>query len=370
MDDERNLSASMVVPKSGSKGRSDARKSPEARARDGKVGKRARGLDGRMWTIIETRSGVHRWSPDAPKPEKKAAAPKTSGEREHRGRQRRGKEERDRMTGDDRRLDPIALSTIFPVAGTHPNSPLARPALVRPKTYFTHDNRGKAFMVRFDSSRFEVFAPKDDECLWHLPAPKKRSVFVTLRGLVWAVRGLSDPSEDVVETGGYSSEKMLALKECFTRLVFASPYDRVFVGKSEESRAHGSRYDGNTVLFDIGSGEYVCVSETVAKFSPGQRIVRYESPIYDGKVDVSYPYAVGETRVFLTSGVGPNIWIDRSELERAQTSSEGRRPRVDPYDYAFGTQCGTSTGSCAAERKRLLSKFLFPRYTVVCNRGS
>lgn len=73
-------------------------------------------------------------------------------------------------------------------------------------------------------------------------------------------------------------------------------YQRIFIGKSplnsmtEFSGGHGSKFDGNTMLLDLGGGGYVYIGGWIKKFTTDKKIVEYVSHV--GNNDVPYPYAI------------------------------------------------------------------------------
>lgn len=190
--------------------------------------------------------------------------------------------------------------------------------LLRPKSYLTHDNGGRAFLVKFDKSRFEVFAPD--------------------------IRRLNSLT---------GNETKKTLEKCFTRCVLRAFHVRVMIGKSTKSWADGTgpKFDGNSILFELVDGRYICVGERIILFAPGERILRYESPV--GISDVPFPYAVGSNRYYLTM-LGGCVWVDRKEMSRAKIGGKTVR---NPYDFAFQRHVAYRSGNVPRLKVEAYAKY-------------
>lgn len=76
--------------------------------------------------------------------------------------------------------------------------------------------------------------------------------------------------------------------------------EKVWVGKSPLTRitsfsgGHGPKFDGNTLLLQQPNQQYVFIGTTVKAFATRHPIVQYVSEV--GNNDVSYPYAVDQTK--------------------------------------------------------------------------
>lgn len=71
---------------------------------------------------------------------------------------------------------------------------------------------------------------------------------------------------------------------------------KIFIGKSEldemteYSGGYGPRFDGNSILLQIGEDYYIYIGESIKSFITISPIIEYKSPV--GNNDVPYPYAV------------------------------------------------------------------------------
>lgn len=75
---------------------------------------------------------------------------------------------------------------------------------------------------------------------------------------------------------------------------------KVFVGKSplnkmtEFSGGYGKKFDGNTILLDMGKNEYIFIGREIIKFKSFDTIKKFLSPV--GNNDVPYAYAIDESK--------------------------------------------------------------------------
>lgn len=71
---------------------------------------------------------------------------------------------------------------------------------------------------------------------------------------------------------------------------------RIFIGKSlfddmtAFSRGHGKKFDGNSILLQIGNNKYIQIGWEIFSFNSLTDIKEFYSPI--GNNDVPYPYAI------------------------------------------------------------------------------
>lgn len=78
-------------------------------------------------------------------------------------------------------------------------------------------------------------------------------------------------------------------------------YERVFVGESPKNKmtlysgGYGRKWDGNTILFDIGNNKYLWIGEKIMEFETDVPIKFFVSPV--GNSCVPYPYAVDERNI-------------------------------------------------------------------------
>lgn len=107
----------------------------------------------------------------------------------------------------------------------------------------------------------------------------------------------------------------------------------LFVGESprnfmtEFSGGHGSRFDGNSIVIMLQSGEYIYIGESVFSFQPTSPIVEHMSPV--GNNNVPYPYSIlaDGTIYLLIEGV---VLSPTLELNNYMTT-----PMNDPYSYYY-----------------------------------
>jgi hypothetical protein len=174
------------------------------------------------------------------------------------------------------------------------------------KEYLTHDNGGRSFLVRYNKSEFTVFEPvkEQEDAFYDKRNAERPGALSQIMSLV---------------TGSYKKEYAdfyARLKKIFTVPVMTSKYKRVFVGASHAEEI------GNTMLFEVDGGIYVCVSQDVASFKPPERIESYESPVHGS--DVPYPYAVGAKASYLLGH--DQVTVPHSDL---------KSPDQEPHDVAY-----------------------------------
>jgi hypothetical protein len=82
----------------------------------------------------------------------------------------------------------------------------------------------------------------------------------------------------------------------YKKKIYSSKYTNIWIGKSpkiemtEYSGGYGKKFDGNTILIEIGNLEYVFIGEQILSFKSISPIKKYISPV--GNNDVPYPYAI------------------------------------------------------------------------------
>lgn len=105
---------------------------------------------------------------------------------------------------------------------------------------------------------------------------------------------------------------------------------RILVGKSplnkmtEFSGGYGPDFDGNTILLDMGNGEYIYIGDQIWSFDTKYKIVKYISPV--GNNDVPYPFAIDDSNnIYLISY---NVIImHRGDIAKLLEKYD------NPYDY-------------------------------------
>ena len=164
------------------------------------------------------------------------------------------------------------------------------------RCYFALDNGGRPFKVCHDAHRF------------------------------WVLKQ-SDPDADT---------------EFITTVVKPTPYARAFVGKSprnkrtEFSGGHGPKFDGNSMLFELGRKQYMFIGERVETFTVPDPIVTFVSPV--GNSSVPYPFAVDRVgRVYL--------FIECVCMTATTGASFSTKVLRDPYDLYYDAQRITTVRS-------------------------
>jgi hypothetical protein len=139
--------------------------------------------------------------------------------------------------------------------------------------YFTHDNGGRPFVIYLSNDNVAT--------VYRRPNAREDSY---------------TRDED------WDNEEIR--RQLYTKKVFQTKYESVFIGKSprdeftEWGGGYGRRFDGNSVLLHISGLEYVCVAESIKKFTALSPIVAYQSSV--GNNDVPYPFAMDDQgRVYL-----------------------------------------------------------------------
>jgi hypothetical protein len=72
----------------------------------------------------------------------------------------------------------------------------------------------------------------------------------------------------------------------------------IFIGKSLKnkmttfSRGYGNKFDGNTILLEMDTNEYIFIGQYVESFKSLSKIIYYASPI--GNSGCPYPYAIDD----------------------------------------------------------------------------
>jgi hypothetical protein len=94
-----------------------------------------------------------------------------------------------------------------------------------------------------------------------------------------------DSDEDLDEIKGYSKYPSFILLNPKKTFVGESHFDDI----TENSGMHGSYFDGNSILVNAESNNYVYIGSEIYKFTSIVPIIEYKSPV--GRNDIPYPYA-------------------------------------------------------------------------------
>lgn len=96
------------------------------------------------------------------------------------------------------------------------------------------------------------------------------------------------------DEGGYDFPKQLE-----PEIVMELEPLEIFIGKSPKntsrvqfSEAYGKKFDGNTILLNMGDNEYIFINRNIESFKAKSKIISYVSPI--GGSGVPFPYAIDE----------------------------------------------------------------------------
>lgn len=132
-------------------------------------------------------------------------------------------------------------------------------------------------------------------------------------------------------------------KEYYTERVFHAYPKKIYIGKSpknnmtEFSCGHGKKFDGNTILVDMGNNEYVYIQAAVEWFKSLASIVRYVSPV--GNDRVPYPFAVDSKKNYYLLGYGvyitnvdENVYLSPPKCKGCATPKK-EKASEDPYWY-------------------------------------
>jgi hypothetical protein len=155
------------------------------------------------------------------------------------------------------------------------------------KKYLTHDNGGRAFLVKITKESVQVF---------------KRGTNVYVLD--------SDFSENDQDNLWMFNEHVITFHP-----------EHVFIGKAQKnamtrfSCGYGKDFDGNSILLHLGKNKYAFIGEEVYTFSVLNKdpILKFYSPV--GNSDCPFAYGVSEKNVyFLSLGSQHVIPIDEFEI--------------------------------------------------------
>ncbi len=147
-------------------------------------------------------------------------------------------------------------------------------------------------------------------------------------GRPYKVQIENDNKVYVYKNNGYDEEKDGNIYD--TNPIATFDAKKVFVGKSplngmtEFSGGHGPEFDGNSILLELKSNEYVHIGSEIFSFDTKSEIKEYVSPV--GNSDVPYPFAVDTNNNYylITFDV---IVLDNKNLREIMKKSG------DPNDY-------------------------------------
>lgn len=102
---------------------------------------------------------------------------------------------------------------------------------------------------------------------------------------------------------------------------------RVFIGKSPRnnmtnvSKNYGKKFDGNSILIEVGTNEYIFVGSSIMKFQSKSKIIEFVSPV--GNMNVPYPFAVDDNG---------NYYLFNLKVIAAKIP---KKYQNDPYDFMY-----------------------------------
>ena len=166
------------------------------------------------------------------------------------------------------------------------------------KTYFTHDNGGRPFLVYVAKNKVSIYR-----------IPKKRYI--------------SDDDWSKKENNN---------RWMHVELIKKYKSSKIFIGKSplndmtRYSGGHGKKFDGNSILIKIKKNRYVFIGWEIYEFTSNEEIKEYYSPV--GSNDVPYPVAISDTNVYFMLDY-KYVPIDKFELFN-------KKVKENAYSYYYG----------------------------------
>lgn len=101
---------------------------------------------------------------------------------------------------------------------------------------------------------------------------------------------------------------------------------KVFIGESPE--CYAEKYDGNTILLEIGENEYIYIGECITKFKTLSKVIYYLSPV--GNNDVPYPFAIDEKGNFYLIAEDIILLAEGGHVAGIKETED-----CDPYEYYY-----------------------------------
>jgi hypothetical protein len=127
-------------------------------------------------------------------------------------------------------------------------------------------------------------------------------------------------NEHIVNVKGYDYMETFNATQIF---VGKSPYNSM----TEFSGGHGSKFDGNSIVIMLQTGEYVYIGASIFSFKTDSPIVNHISPV--GNNDVPYPYSILEDgKMYLM--LENVVLLPTENLNNYMTD-----PMNEPYTYYY-----------------------------------
>ena len=209
------------------------RKGPEESATKFSVGTKKKGNDGNMWKIVKNKKGTKRWQKE--------------------------------KNGEVRKTQKNKVN-------------------IKGKTYFTHDNGGRPFMVVVNGNNVDIYTYSKD----------------------------------------FSFDRKLEKKDYNVLVKSYKNVKKIFIGKSIKGDDMYASFPnnpagaakaglGNSILLNLSGNKYVFIGEFVYEFDTPDHIEEFYSMI--GNSDVPYPVAVGEKNVYFLIQKGNYGYLSRDHFE-------------------------------------------------------
>lgn len=128
------------------------------------------------------------------------------------------------------------------------------------------------------------------------------------------------------------SEKDSENRWMYIDLIKKYTANKIFIGKSLKgemttfSGGYGRKFDGNTILLNIGKNKYVLIGYGEFEFKTTDKILEFYSPL--GNNDVPYPVAFGEKNIYFLT---PQKYVPIKYIEKYN-----KKFKLDAYLYYYG----------------------------------
>jgi hypothetical protein len=168
------------------------------------------------------------------------------------------------------------------------------------KSYFTHDNSGRPFLVYIGKNEAHIYKKPDENTKYY-----------------------------VDEDEYYSSKDK---KWCYVIKIKSYKFEEKFIGKSIEnpmtrfSAGYGPEFTGNSILLKLKPQKYLSIGDKIFEFSTDDDIKEYYSSV--GNNDVPYPVAFGEKNIY--------FMLDGLYIPKNKWPKMTKEMKSDAYSYFYG----------------------------------
>ena len=165
------------------------------------------------------------------------------------------------------------------------------------KSYFTHNNWSKPFLVFIKNNDVHIYKISNKQHQMN--------------------SNLSKINEN---------------KSFYNEFVKSYKCKKIFIGKSPKcimtnlSKGYGPKFDGNSILLQIDSNKYVFVGHNIYEFKIDDTINEYYSPV--GNNDVPYPVALGSKNNY--------FMLDKTYVSNDKFKDLSKKNKIDLYTYYYG----------------------------------